>query len=393
LLIGSPERALQGCVAATGLGFAGWESTLKTILRQFGCVEFFSARLRGLCGAAVLCMLALPYPVIADSCDTVDGIASICSLVAPEDVVRSPSARHLVFGQMAAPGGLFLLNIRDDAVFDLTSSDTLQVEALEGWGDPSCKLPPSQWLLHGLDSAARPDGRWQLLAVNHGGRESVEFFELETTQEGSVRAIWRGCVVAPQGGNFNDVAALADGGFVVSQPTAANAGMGTFLLAIMGFDSGFVHRWQPGRGFYEQPGTRGRFPNGVVVSPDQSRLYMNEYIANRLRVIDMVSGEQLGEIEVAKPDNSNWSQSGTLLVASHRAGILEVAESLEQGHEEPSLLPFAIIEVDPNTLISRELAARSGPPMGAGTAAIDVGSILYVGSYVGDRIIKIPFSR
>lgn len=364
-----------------------------TTLRHFTRLEFCSAGLRAFGGAALLAVLVLPWSVVAASCDTVDGIESICSLVAPEDVVRSPSAQHLIFGQMAAPGGLFLLDTRDDAVFGLTSPDVLQVDALADWGDPACAAPPSEWLLHGLDSGVRPDGRWQLLAVNHGGRESVEFFELEPIEEGSLRAIWRGCVEAPRDGNFNDVAALSDGGFVVSQPVAASAGMGTFLLAIMGVDSGFVHRWRPGRGFSEQPGTRGRFPNGVVVSPDESTLYMNEYIAGRVRIIELASGERLGEIEIDKPDNSNWSQDGKLLVASHKAGILEVAESLEQGNEEPSLLPFAIVEVDPQTLVSRELVARDGPPMGAGTAAVDVGAILYVGSYVGDRIIKIPFTR
>ena len=364
-----------------------------TTSRYITRLECCSAGLRAFGGAALFSVLVLPWPVIAAPCGPVDGIESICSLVAPEDVVRSPSAQHLVFGQLAAPGGLFLLDTRDDAVHDLTSPDALQVEALAGWGDPACTAPPSQWLLHGLDSGVRPDGRWQLLAVNHGGRESVEFFELEPIEEGSLRAIWRGCVEAPRDGNFNDVAALSDGGFVVSQPTAASAGMGTFLLAIVGVDSGFVHRWRPGRGFSEQPGTHGRFPNGVVVSPDENTLYMNEYIAGRVRIIDMGSGEQLGEVDIDKPDNSNWSQDGKLLVASHKAGILEVADSLEQGNEEPSLLPFAIVEVDPQTLVSRELVARDGPPMGAGTAAVDVGGVLYVGSYVGDRIIKIPFTR
>ncbi|MEP0202858.1 MAG: SMP-30/gluconolactonase/LRE family protein [Halioglobus sp.] len=335
----------------------------------------------------------LPWPAASASCDTIDGIESICSLVAPEDVVRSPSPQHLLFGQMAAPGGLFALDTRNDAVLNLTSPGALQVETQAGWGDPACVEPPSEWLLHGLDSTARPDGRWQLLAVNHGGRESVEFFEIESTQAGDLRAIWRGCVEPPGDSSLNDVAALPDGGFVVSQPTSASAGMGTLLLALMGIDSGFVYRWRPDLGFSEQPGTQGRFPNGVTVSPDGSTLYMNEYIAGRLRVIDIASGEQLGEVEIDKPDNSNWSQNGMLLVASHKAGILEVAGSLEQSNEEPSLLPFAIVEVNPKTLKTRELVARDGPPMGAGTAAIDVGSLLYVGSYVGDRIIKIPFSR
>ena len=340
-----------------------------------------------------LCALLLPSSASAAPCTPVDGIESICSLVAPEDIVRSSSAQHLVFGQLAAPGGLYLLDTRDDAVLSLTSPESLEIDAEAGWGDPACSAPPQQWLLHGLDSAARPDGRWQVLAVNHGGREAVEFFELKPVEEGGLRAIWRGCVEAPQEGNFNDVASLSDGGFVVSQPTVAGAGIGTALLALLGVDSGAVYRWRPGRGFSEQPGTRGRFPNGVVVSADERILYMNEYIAGRVRLVDMTTGASLGVLEIDKPDNSNWSQDGKLLVASHKASIFEVGDSREQSNDEPSLLPFSIVEVDPDTLETRELVFREGLPMGAGTAAVDAGSALYIGSYVGDRIIKIPLSR
>ena len=32
------------------------------------------------------------------------------------------------------------------------------------------------------DLPQRPDGAWMLLSINHGGRESVEFFEIQVSE-------------------------------------------------------------------------------------------------------------------------------------------------------------------------------------------------------------------
>ena len=47
-----------------------------------------------------------------------------------------------------------------------------------------------------VEVGLRADGQWQVLAVNHGGRESVEFFQLLEESEG-YRLAWRGCALAP----------------------------------------------------------------------------------------------------------------------------------------------------------------------------------------------------
>jgi hypothetical protein len=68
--------------------------------------------------------------------------------------------------------------------------------------------PPPELGPHGIHLAARRDGAQQLLVVNHRGRESVEFFELEPTPAGWDLA-WRGCAVAPEGVWMNEVVTLA----------------------------------------------------------------------------------------------------------------------------------------------------------------------------------------
>ena len=85
----------------------------------------------------------------------------------------------------------------------------------------------------------------------------------------------------------------------------------------------------------------------------------------------------------------NNSPSHAIDMVLARAQLLA---SLEQGHEQPSLLPFDVIELDAENLASRTLISRNGPPMGAGTVALQHGHHVYIGSYVGDRIIKVPLN-
>ena len=151
-------------------------------------------------------LLGMPPTLAAAavSCEEVDGIHSICGLAAPEDLVPAPNGRDLIFGQMAEPGGLFLLDLRDDSVHPLLPEGPVPAPA-ELWGQADCDQPTSWLGAHGLDLRQRADGRWQLLVVNHTERESVEFFEVLDAEAERPRAVWRGCAIAPAEGNFNDV--------------------------------------------------------------------------------------------------------------------------------------------------------------------------------------------
>jgi hypothetical protein len=258
----------------------------------------------------------------------------------------------------------------------------------ELWGDPSCKTPGESFQAHGIDLRQRNDGRWQLLVVNHGSRESVEFFELEFGDEDRPRAIWRGCVVMPDQGNINDVAALPDGGFLVTHMADKDSEMWQLFLSFFGVDSGYVYRWDANNGFSVVPGTQGKMPNGILLSPDGKSFFLNIYFGNEMRKYDLVSGELLGSVEVDKPDNLSWSPRGKILLASHHASLGDLLSSLDQEGSEPSLLPFSIVEIDPETLEKRVLIRHEGKPMGAGTVAIELNGFVYIGSYTGDRMIK-----
>ena len=342
--------------------------------------------------ALVLPLLMLGSPSALTTpvpCEETDGIHSICGLSAPEDLVPAPNGRDLIFGQMVTPGGLFLLDTRDDSVHPLLPEGPVPAPT-ELWGEADCRQPTSWLGAHGLDLRQRVDGRWQLLVVNHTERESVEFFELLDADTDRPRAVWRGCAIAPEEGNFNDVIGLADGSLLVTHMADRRRQLWSALLAAFGRDTGFVYRWTSESGFVPLPGTEGAHPNGILLAPDEQSFYLNIYFGGSVRQHAVDSGALLAEVAVEKPDNSSWADDGRLLVASHQANLWQLFRSLEQDHGEPSLLPFTVVAIDTETMVARPLLQREGPPMGAGTVALQRGGNLYIGSYVGDRIIRLP---
>lgn len=319
-------------------------------------------------------------------CESREGIEPVCGLSAPEDIVVAPGGAGLVFGQMHAPGGLFLLDTGDHSVSPLyTGGERDRAE----WGQPDCLLPPQTLLAHGIDLSRREDGRWQLLVVNHGGRESVESYEW-LPGPGGPRVAWRGCVTAPEDASLNDVAGLPDGGFLVTRMSSIESPYWELFLATIGFANGVVYQWGAEGGFRELPATEGRFPNGIVLSPDGRSFFVNMYLGNKVVKFSFPGGERLGQVSVSKPDNASWSRGGKLLVASQFGSLPALFDSLNLPPGIPSLLPYGVVEVDPETLAKRELFWHEGEPMGAGTVAVQVGDAVYVGSYVGDRLVRVP---
>jgi len=256
------------------------------------------------------------------------------------------------------------------------------------WGAADCPGPPSPaFSPHGLDLATLPDGALRLLVVNHGGRESVEFFAVDHDAD-STGLSWRGCAIPPPSSYMNDVVSLPDGGFLVTHMMDKESETLGLIRAGLGFDTGFVYEWQPVSGFSKVAGTDAPFPNGIELSADGSEIYLNAYSAGEVRRIDRRTGETLARADVAAPDNLSWSQDGRLLVASHRGGIRDqmACYGLTEG---ACPMAFEIVALDPITLEGDAIFGNAGPPMGAGTVAVDVGDELVIGSFASDRVIRV----
>ncbi len=344
---------------------------------------------------AVLGALACskPRPPILD-CAPAKDARPICGFHNPEDLALLPQAGALVVSQMGAvdgskPGNLAFFSLASESLgvaYPPASGDSSAPRP--GWGDTHCPGPPgAAFSPHGLDLATRPDGALQLLVVNHGGRESVELFEV-TDSPGGPSLAWRGCALAPEDALLNDVAALPDGGFVTTKFLSKNHPNWSSLLGLLRIPTGYVLEWQAEAGFRRLAGTDAPLPNGIAVSRDGETIFVDAYLADEVRKISRRSGELLGTADVASPSNLNWTPDGRLLVASHNAPTNEI---LACGAIEKGQCPFhfSIVLLDPTEMEGFAIYENVGPPMGAGTSALRIGNELVIGSFAGDRLLRV----
>ena len=332
-----------------------------------------------------------PTPILG--CEPGSRITPDCRFSNPEDLAVVPSGGRLIVSQMGSMDG----SVSGDIVLYTPPKGAIEVlfppEEIaddRSWGEADCPPPDeAAFSPHGIDLERRRDGRFVLLVVNHGLRESVEFLEV-LEDGGRVALQWRGCALGPDQSSFNDVVASADGGFYVSQMMPKDSQTSAMLKALVfGSDTGFVYRWRPVDGFSQVPGSEGPFPNGLEKSVDESALYINMYLAGEVRKLDLESGEIVATAEVSSPDNSTWSDGGRLLVASHTDGLLELTAC--QGLEQGSCgFEFEIVSLDPDDLSGGMVLTNRGAPMGGATVALEMGGELYLGTFAGDRIAVTP---
>jgi len=340
-------------------------------------------------------------PEAITTCVAERGILPVCGFQNPEDLVLLADGTVLVsqMGGMEAdgpPGDISLFDpdsgVRS-SLFPSGGPGTLPHVGARaaGWGADDCPGPPGpEFAPHGLDLGERPDGGLQLLVVNHGGRESIEFFEV-LEAAGAAALEWRGCAVPQESVLMNDVAALPGGGFVVTKMFPGGGTLWNSLRALAGFDTGYVMEWSAGSGFRELPGTRGVAPNGVTVAPDGNTVFFTAYMGDEVRRVTRDGSSRGASVPIPSPDNLTWASDGRLLVASHTGSLSEMmaCNDLDGG---ACPMAFQIVAIHPETLETEVVFENEGAPMGAGTAAIERNGELFIGSFAGDRIIRVPAS-
>ena len=327
-----------------------------------------------------------PPPPLAE-CGVHGDVEIICGTRSPEDLEVTPDGKQLIVSQLVrgAGGGLTLF---DPAKKTFTKM-TIRAEPLKDWGDPSCPGPIGDALApHGTSLAKRPNGKMQLFVVNHGGRESIEMYEL-LQSGGTWELAWHGCVVSMQA--FNDVAALASGGFIATHPTAIQV-QGADLFA--GQPSGYVSSWTPGKGEEELAGTRAGYPNGVVAAADGRYIYFNAWTAREVHKYDLRERKETGMVKLDfMPDNLTWTRQGRLLAAGVKSARGECGGI-------PCGQVFGVAEINPAKMESKTVFDSQGKPSSGSPAlisgvsvALEAAGAIYVGAFQGDRLVKLPAKR
>lgn len=327
-------------------------------------------------------------------------LATYSGLPHPEDLEVLPGGAGVIASDMhiaatpdgivGRPGSLKWLDPKTRAVTALYPSASAP-PGRRDWGDPACPGEIGAALLpHGLHLSRRSGGAWQLLVVNHGGRESVEFFEL-TGKDGQWFLSWRGCVVPPPPNRLNDVAGTPDGGLLVTtmhRMSGAETSQGALNRAHQGENTGFLWRWTPGKGFSEQAGSAAPRPNGVQVDAAGRYAYLSSAAGGgEVRKLDLIHGEVVGAAAVPNPDNASWAADGRLLVTGMTADANRSACFVKP--DAPCPAAFNVYAVEPATMRAELLFSHSGPPLGAGTVSVQYGSDLLIGSFVGDQVMAV----
>ena len=333
---------------------------------------------------------APPPPPLMD-CGAHGDIEILCGARSPEDIEATPDGKFLIVPQFAGGGGggrgrggpstpavmeIFDIAKKTYSVIPVTN------DPRKDWGDASCPGPIGDALVgHGISLAKRNGGAWELYVVNHGGmRQSMEMFELKQTA-GTWGLIWRGCAVSQK--DFNDVAALPDGSFIATHPTALQTpGMDLFS----GAPSGYVARWTAAKGEEEIPGTRVGYPNGVLVSADGRYMYLNAWTAKEVHKYDLKDGKELKVIKLDfMPDNITWTPKHQILAAGVKGARGDCGGT-------PCNLAFGIAQIDPAKMESKTVfdSQGKGALIGGVSVAYETGGSIYIGAFQGDRLVKIP---
>ena len=247
-----------------------------------------------------------------------------------------------------------------------------------------CAAPDmAKFAAHGLALRPGTGGVSTLYAINHGGRESIEVFDLDAKGAEPVLR-WIGCLAAPAGASLNSLAPTPDGGLVVTKFNALGD-KEAFAKMTAGEKTGLVYKWTAKDGFKIVPGTEMPGANGVEVSRDGRMLFVNAWPAKKVYRFNLAKlSETPAWVAVDfLPDNLHWAPDGKLLVAG-QAADMKTLTSCKQARCPHG---WTVLKLDPVTMKVTPVLNEAGTDaFSDATGALQVGGDLWVGTYRGDRM-------
>lgn len=315
----------------------------------------------------------------------------------PEDLIALPSGTVFVSGMSADPGsaegGSGSLYTMDPATGELTlawpAPGVEEAHDTERFGE--CPGPPDTAVAspHGLGSHVAEDGVEYLYVVNHGGRESVEVFEVDPAARDAALT-WVGCSILPDGSFGNGVAADPDGaGFYVTDFLDPADMENEFERAFAGDPTGAVLHWTPDTGWNQVPGSQMSTPNGIAVSADGASLYVASWGGREMVELDAATGERLKSTPIdLMPDNLRYTGDGRILVTGQVIDDFDTFLGYEFGDLEPEER-YDVYALSPETFTLELVARGNVPGFGNPTTALEIDDRIFVGSVAGDKILQL----
>jgi hypothetical protein len=301
---------------------------------------------------------------------------AVCGQHGPEDLVALGS-QWVAAGAFAAPGGLRLVRTSDR-----TSHTAYPAPRATDRPDtktyPDCPGPPgadgAQFTTHGVFVEPGNGPVYKLFVVGHGARESIEVFQVDTAP--AMPAVtWLGCVVAPDPICLNSVRGLPDGGFITTNWLSRGGAPDAMQRMREGERNGELWEWHTASGWQKVPGSEAAGANGLELSNDGKTLYVAAWGSQSFfRLSRGAATPTRDEIPLGfRVDNIHWARDGSLIAVGQGTGA------------------WKAVKIDAGTLAVRDLVTvPDSPEFGGGTTVIEVGNMLWVGSFRGNRIAIIP---
>jgi DNA-binding beta-propeller fold protein YncE len=333
----------------------------------------------------------------APPCTPVGNVKFICNATNVEDFAPVPRSSWVFGSDLPTPGAaqgyLHLFDARKDTVSKIEPSEIATKPDKQRY--PDCPGPPDMAIFapHGLDLTPPENNRAVLYVVNHGGRESVEAFDVDLSKA-QPALTWTGCVVAPPKFWPDAVASLPDGGMIVTSLWDPTDPHRVDKLS-KGETVGALDEWQQGKGWSEVPGSQGMSgPNGVIVSPDGKEIFVALWSGHQvMRLSRGTNPVKKDSVPTGiLTDNVRWSPDGkTIYVGGQATTVKQLLACFESSQANCANVPFKIYAMNPRTMKLTDLV-KSGVygVMGAGTGAIREGNQLWVSSFRADRIGLFP---
>lgn len=316
---------------------------------------------------------AAPLPCTAEH-----GIDFVCNVINPEDILAVDGGKSILASSFKEGSvGFYLI--------DTTAHTARTVTLSAGTKDPiyaECPGAPdfAKLSTHGLDVRNGRNGLATVYAINHGGRESVEVFNLDSR---AGTAQWVGCVVAPEGTSANSVVGLPDKSIVFTKLFDTKNRSAGISPVLQGQITGTVFHWVPGKGVSEVPGTQLSGDNGLLASPDGKTLYINAYGTREVWKVPMNGKDKPVKAAVEfNPDNIRWSPDGkTIFVTGQFLNPQNLAGPNDWG----------VARLDPQSMYIHTITTAPGTKaFDNATSAVVVGNTMWLGTFKGDRVAYMP---
>lgn len=332
-------------------------------------------------------------PAADTACEPSGEYGFVCGPLSAEDLVHVPGTDWIIASGMIADGAIYLVDTVNKTWSELYPGEApREAQDMETYGACPGAPVPGTLISHGLNIRAHADSGATLYVVGHGGRESIEVFDVDTSGAAPVLT-WRGCVLTPGGMAANSVASMADGTLLATIPLYPGV---PISAAMAGYNTGAVYRWSPGdAGFLRVEGSELPYANGIEVSADGTEFYVASSGAQRVLAYSNTNPARLlrGSRQLAfVPDNLRLDIDGRLLTAGMDLSdpvCGDLSRSSEFSLEQFAACPraFTVCSIDPQSMEGRALATSPAIEHFSNvTIGITVDDEVWIGTFLGDRI-------